>query len=207
MRLALFDFDGTLTRRDTLMPFLRHVVGTPAFVGGIGRLLPQLLAYGVGAMPNDVAKEAVLKQFLAGRHIGDLREYGKVFAQRHLPHLVRGAMLERLRVHRERGDVCLLVSASLDVYVEPWAQAQGFDAILSSVLAVEDGVVTGRLFEGNCYGVEKVRRIRSWLNDRRPEQIWAYGDSRGDREMLALADVAHYRGRLLKGGAGVERRA
>jgi phosphatidylglycerophosphatase C len=99
------------------------------------------------------------------------------------------------------------VSASLDVYVEPWAQAQGFDAILSSVLAVEDGVVTGRLFEGNCYGVEKVRRIRSWLNDRRPEQIWAYGDSRGDREMLALADVAHYRGRLLKGGAGVERRA
>jgi HAD superfamily hydrolase (TIGR01490 family) len=207
MRLALFDFDGTLTRGDTLMPFLRHVVGTRAFVAGITRLLPQLLAYGVGAMPNDVAKEAVLGYFLAGRHIDDMREQGKVFARRNLPQHVRVAMLKQLGAHRERGDVCVLVSASLDVYVQPWGQAQGFDAILSSVLAVDRGVVTGRLLEGNCYGSEKVRRIRAWLNGRKPERIWAYGDSRGDREMLALADVAHYRGRLVMGGAGAERSA
>lgn len=204
MRLALFDFDGTLTKRDTLMPFLRHVVGTPAFVAGIGRLLPQLLAYGVGAMPNDAAKEAVLRHFLADRYINDLRVLGESFARRQLPQRVRAGMLEQVRAHRARGDVCVLVSASLDVYVEPWGQAHGFDAILSSVLAVEDGVVTGSLFEGNCYGVEKARRIRAWLNGRKPEQTWAYGDSRGDQEMLALADVAHYRGRLVKGGAAAE---
>lgn len=201
MWLALFDFDGTLTRRDTLMPFLRYVVGTPVFIAGSARLLPQLLAYGVGAVRNDVAKEAVLRHFLAGRHIDDLREQGERFARCQLPQRVRGATLEQVRAHRERGHVCVLVSASLDVYVEPWGRAQGFEAILSSSLAVEDGVVTGKLREGNCYGAEKVRRIRRWLNGRQPKHIWAYGDSRGDREMLELADVAHYRGRLVKGVA------
>lgn len=198
MRLALFDFDGTLTRCDTLMPFLRHTVGTRAFIVGMARLAPRLVAYGIGMLSNNVAKEAVLAHFLGGRSIGAIREAGETFARQTVPRLTCGDTMERLRGHRARGDVCVLVSASLDVYVEPWGRAQGFDAILCSQLETEESVVTGRLLGGNCYGPEKARRVQSWLNGRKPEKTWAYGDSRGDREMLALADVAYYRRRLMR---------
>jgi HAD superfamily hydrolase (TIGR01490 family) len=194
----LFDFDGTLTRRDTLMPFLRYVVGTSAFIAGIGRLAPQLLAYGVGVLANDVAKEAVLGHFLRGRRIGALRDAGEVFARQFVPKLTRADAIHRLRTHRTQGDACVLVTASVDVYVEPWGRAQGFDAILCSSLEIDGDRVTGRLEGGNCYGPEKARRIQRWLNGRQTERIWAYGDSRGDREMLELADVAQYRGRVVK---------
>ncbi len=205
MRLALFDFDGTLTRRDTLMPFLRSVVGTPALVAGLGRLAPQLLAYAVGAVRNDVAKEAVLTHFLRGRRTDDLRRAGEAFARRHVRGRTRRESMERLRSHRERGDVCVLVTASLDVYVEPWARAEGFDAILCSSFETDGDRVTGRLLGGNCYGPEKVRRILAWLNGRPVEAVWAYGDSRGDREMLELADVASYRGRVVRDNLGAGR--
>ncbi len=205
MRVALFDFDGTLTRRDTLMPYLRFVVGTPAFLAGVARLAPSLLAYTAGLLRNDRAKEAVLTHFLRGRSIGTLREAGEIFARRTLPRMVRPQALGWLSRHRARGDVCVLVTASLDVYVEPWSKAQGFDAILCSRLETEGNAVTGRLAGGNCYGEAKVRRIKEWLAGRETTEVWAYGDSRGDREMLEFADVAHYRGRMVRGAAAAGR--
>lgn len=198
MRLALFDFDGTLTRRDTLMPFLRHVVGTPAFIAGIGWLTPRLIAYGLGMLANNVAKEAVLAHFLGGRSIGAIREAGEIFARESVPALTRPNTMERLRMHLAQGDVCVLVTASLDVYVEPWGRAQGFDAVLCSQLETDGDTVTGKLQGGNCYGGEKVRRIQAWLDGRKPERVWAYGDSPGDREMLELANVAYYRSRVIR---------
>lgn len=198
MRLALFDLDGTLTRRDTLMPFLRHAVGTKDFVAGLVRLAPTLLAYATGAIANDVAKEAVLSHFLRGFRIDALREIGERFARRKLSSLLRPDAMERVFRHKAQGDVCVLVTASLDVYVQPWALRQGFEAALCSTLETQGDVVTGKLHGGNCYGPEKVRRIVKWLDGRQAEHVVAYGDSRGDREMLELADVAHYRGRMVK---------
>jgi HAD superfamily hydrolase (TIGR01490 family) len=167
---------------------------------GIGRLALHLAAYSVGIIANDVAKEAVLTHFLRGRSIGALREAGEIFARQCIPRMVRPQAMGSLSRHRARGDVCVLVTASLGVYVEPWGLAQGFDAILSTKLETRSGAATGRLLGGNCYGPEKVRRVEDWLNGRKAAEIWAYGDSRGDREMLELADVAHYRGRLVRGG-------
>ena len=188
MRLALFDFDGTLTRHDTLFPFLRYLVGTPRFALGLAATAPVLGAYALKLMRNDLAKQRVLRHFLQGRDAEGLAEAGTRFAQDCIPSLLQPAQMTLLQAHQARGDTCVLVSASLDVYLRPWSQAQGFDALLCSSLAVDGGRVTGLLHGANCHGPEKVRRIEAWLAGRQPEHITAYGDSAGDREMLALAD-------------------
>lgn len=192
MRLALFDFDGTLTTRDSLLPFLRQVVGTPRFVAGLAALSGPLLSYALGRTANDVAKQRLLGHFLRGRELADLDSCGRAFADAHLPGLLRPATMAALQAHRAAGDTCVVVSASLDVYLQPWAERQGLHAVLCSRLEVDARQrVTGRLQPANCWGPEKARRIHEWLGARRPEHITAWGDSRGDDAMFALADTVH----------------
>lgn len=193
MQLALFDFDGTLTTRDSFLPFLRQVVGTPRFLSGLAATSGPLLAYATGLMPNDRAKERVIRHFLGGRSLEDLQVHGQVFASGGLNGLLRPSTLKRLHAHVQAGDDCVLVSASLDLYLAPWASQHGFSAVLCSSLETDDQQrITGALTPRNCFGEEKVRRIQHWLAGREPTHITAYGDSRGDRDMLALADTAHW---------------
>jgi phosphatidylglycerophosphatase C len=70
----------------------------------------------------------------------------------------------------------------------------GFDAALCTELKVSDGRYTGYLASPNCWGPEKIRRLTEWWHAEEPTMLYAYGDSRGDTEMLARADVRYYRG-------------
>lgn len=190
--VAFFDFDGTLTRRDTLLPFLRLINGTPKFVARMAYLSPVLAAYATKLMRNDVAKEIVLRHFLQGMQLDALQSYGRKFVDSVLPTLERPEGIERLRWHKAQGHSCVLVSASLDVYLEPWARKAGFDAWITSSLALdEEGRVSGRLEGGNCFGEEKVRRIKAWLDNKHCAALYAYGDSRGDLPMLNFADEGY----------------
>jgi phosphatidylglycerophosphatase C len=192
MRLALFDFDGTLTRRDTLLPFLRHTVGTAHFCTGMVAMSPTLAGYACRMIKNDRAKERMLVHFLGGMNASDLKLTGQAFARESLPALLRPDMMNVLAQHLKDSDECVLVSASLDLYVEPWGQAHGFSAVLCSQLAIDpSGQVSGRFQGENCYGRVKAARITEWLNGRVPMHITAYGDSAGDTEMLRMADVGH----------------
>jgi phosphatidylglycerophosphatase C len=184
---AAFDFDGTLTRRDTLLPFLRQVMGTPRLIRVLAMESPWLAAYAVGLLPNDQAKVRLLRRTIGGMTKEILDEQAGNFARQVLPRLVRPAMLQRLRQHQKLGHQCVLVTASLTLYIKPWAQKVGFAEVIGSELEFdESGCVTGMLIGGNCYGREKERRLRNILPC--DAQLYAYGDSRGDREMLAMAD-------------------
>jgi HAD superfamily phosphoserine phosphatase-like hydrolase len=88
----------------------------------------------------------------------------------------------------------VVISASLDLYVRPWAINAGFDDVLATHLQThEAGLVSGKLAGANCFGIEKVRRLQALLGDRDGYTLYAYGDSRGDRELLSSADYAYYR--------------
>lgn len=186
--VAFFDFDGTLTRGDTLMPFVRHVVGPTRFYAGLVLLTPVLAGYFARVVPNHVAKEAVLRHYFGGRALDELFIHGGGFCERVLPDMMHNAGMECLAWHLDQGHECVLVSASLDVYLQAWAEAQGFHAVLCSALEHQDGRITGRLLGNNCYGREKVSRIRAWLAERRPQETWAYGDTSGDLHMLRMVD-------------------
>lgn len=188
--VAFFDFDGTLTHGDSLIPFLKMVRGTPRFMLDILAVSPYLVAYLLRGIRNEVAKEALLRQSLGGISILALRDFGIQFATHSIPDMLRKDMLAHLRNHQAQGHSCVLVSASLDIYIEPWAMAAGFDHCITSSLETDiDGFVTGKLEHANCHGKEKVRRMRLLLEKiGMPSLTYGYGDSRGDLPMLAFVN-------------------
>jgi HAD superfamily hydrolase (TIGR01490 family) len=137
---------------------------------------------------------------VGGREERALRRAGAEFAANDMPALLRPEGIALFDQHRRAGHDCVLASASLDLYLAPWARQEGFVHCIASSLAVDGaGRVSGQLREGNCHGEEKRRRVRDWLAGRRPARIFAYGDSEHDRPMLGLADEAYMiRGRRVR---------
>lgn len=187
--VAFFDFDGTLTTGDTLMPFLKFVVGAPKYYAKLTLVSPVLMAYFAKLIQNDVAKQIVLKQYLAGYHIDELFELGQQFSEEVIPTMLRPVGIERLRWHQERGHECVLVSASLDLYLDYWARGQQLSRSICSSLSVDNKMcVSGKLSGNNCYGDEKLLRIRDYLVGRSVAVTYGYGDTSGDLPMLKALD-------------------
>lgn len=195
--VAAFDFDGTLATGDSVVPFLRLVSGTGRLVRGVARQGRGVLAALVRRDRNQL-KAAAARAAFAGRAIAQVEGLGRVFAERVATTRLRPDVLARLRWHQRQGHEIVLVSASFGAYVRPLATwlATGHPPVhvLATELEVVDGRCTGELFGGNCRGAEKRRRLHEWLDaahgGRRRVEVWAYGDSAGDRELLADADHA-----------------
>jgi HAD superfamily hydrolase (TIGR01490 family) len=192
--VAAFDFDGTLTRRDSLLPFLVSVRGAAATARAVVAESPLFGRVLLGRASRDEAKEALLTRLLAGADLQQLSESGQAFADRLVTREIRPAMRRRLDWHRRAGHRVVIVSASPTLYLDAAGRGLGVDAVLATELEVgAEGRLTGRLAGRNCRGDEKARRLRAWLDGSGHEPsspVWAYGDSQGDTEMLALADVA-----------------
>lgn len=186
--VAFFDFDGTLTTGDTLMPFLQFVVGRPRYYLKLIAISPVLIGYFARLVRNDIAKQWVLKWYLAGYSADELHRLGQAFNESVLPTMLRAEGMERLAWHQSQGHECVLVSASLDCYLDAWTRDHGFSAHLVSSLETRSGRVTGRLAGSNCFGAEKVARIQQYLTGRKVGRTYAYGDSEGDLPMLKYVD-------------------
>lgn len=193
--VAAFDLDGTLTRGDTLVPFLRRARGgaqTSRAVLVHSLLMTRAL---LSVQHRDRAKQALLADLLRQQDLGALEETAAAFADEVVGGRLRPGARDRVEAHRRSGHELVLVSASPQVYVEPIGRRLGFDAILATRLEVgAGGRLTGRIEGVNCRGVEKVARLRAWAGGE-PVTLYAYGDSSGDRELLASADVAVRLGR------------
>jgi phosphatidylglycerophosphatase C len=192
--VAAFDVDRTVTTRDCVVPFMRHVAGTFPFAARMtlasARILPA-----VARGHRDRAKEDATRIVFTGRRAADVDAAGEAFATVVARSWLRPDTLARLRWHQESAHEVVLVSASFSVYLLPLARHLNVDGVLGTGLTVDhDGLLTGGLAGANCRGAEKVRRLHAWLGerygDRANVEVWAYGDSRGDRELLADADHA-----------------
>jgi phosphatidylglycerophosphatase C len=195
-QVAAFDFDGTLTRRDNLVPFLVRLCGLGAVSAAAARSAGPLLRAGIGSRSGndagrDAAKAAVFARLLSGRRVTDVQRAGAAHAAAILRRHLRGDVVAKLLWHRRQGHEVVVVSASLDVYVEPVARALGADCVLCTRLESDaQGRLTGRMLGPNVRGAEKVVRLCLWLeeSDGGPAEMWGYGDSDGDRELLAAVD-------------------
>jgi phosphatidylglycerophosphatase C len=197
--VAAFDFDGTLTRGGSMWPFLAEVCGPWRTVLGGLAVFPRLvLAALFDGRAADDAKEALLRRTVRGRDGAEVAELAAAFGRRHYAGRRRLDVGARLEQHRRQGHRLVVVSASLDIYVEPAVAEVGADAVIATRLAVDaDGQLTGSYDGRNCRGEEKLARLREWMAANAPEALlWAYGNSAGDRRLLAGADVGVDVGRL-----------
>jgi phosphatidylglycerophosphatase C len=191
--VAVFDFDGTITRRDSTTAFLLATVPARRLVPALAVRGPKLAGFRLGLVSRTAVKESLLTALLGGADEAALRQRAAAWARDALPGLVRPAALARLRWHQARGHRVVLASAAPELLLEPWARAVAIDDVLATRLEVRSGRVTGRLEGPNCYGPEKVARLRALLGGLDAFDVYAYGDSRGDRELLAAAAHPAYR--------------
>ena len=186
-QLFAFDFDGTLTTRDTLIAFIRYACGTPRFLLGFLLHAPLLVLMKLRLYSNGKAKQRLFSWFFRGMPIETFDALCQSFASTHR-HLLRLETVRLLQQALSEGSEVLVVSASIDNWVQPFFPAV---TVLGTQIEVIDGRLSGRFLTPNCYGQEKVRRILALHPDRSAYRLTAYGDSRGDRELLAFADEAH----------------
>jgi phosphatidylglycerophosphatase C len=199
--VAAFDVDRTVTTRDCVVPFLRRVSGTVPFAGRMA-LASARLVPAIARGERDRAKEEATRIVFAGRRAVDVNAAGDRFASGVIRSWLRDDTVARLRWHQAAGHDVVLVSASFGAYLHPLGDRLGAHGVLCTELVVgDDGVLSGHLSGLNCRGPEKVRRLHEWLDERHGGranvEVWAYGDSPGDRDLLADADHAIWvRGRL-----------
>ena len=192
--VAAFDFDGTLTYRDALLPFLISVAGPVQTFGKLLLQTPSMLGFVCGCVSRQHAKEEILKSIVGGMPVDALRQQGEHYAAGAVNKLVKPEGLKRLHWHQSQGHRCILISATLDVFLDPWAKREGFQDLICSRIAVNgNDRVTGKLVGLNCWGPEKVRRLVELIGPKDSFTLYAYGDSRGDKDLLQLADYPFYR--------------
>ncbi len=190
--LVLFDFDGTITFKDTFLEFIKFTHGKARFYAGFSILFPFLLLYKLGIIPNYKAKEIVLSWYYKGKNIQYLQEKGKSFAEKKLPQLVRPLALEKIKEYQALHYEIVIVSASIKEWLEAWCQAHHIP-LISTELETKNNNITGKLATANCFGAEKVRRIKQNYQLSDFDTIIAFGDSKGDKEMLEIANEAHFK--------------
>jgi phosphatidylglycerophosphatase C len=199
--VAAFDFDGTLTQGDTLMPFLIRSLGWPRFLLAIVLSLPWLVAFFLRLIKNHQAKARLLYCAFKGMTQEQAQQHAKDFVQNYLLTQWRDWGLAQLVEHQRQGHHCVIVSASPDIYLREVAASLGVQALLCTGMELQDGRYTGHMATANCHGEQKVVRLRAWINETLGQDInlelFAFGDSNGDKQLLELADHAWYQGRSI----------
>ena len=190
--LALFDFDGTITKDDSLLKFIRFVVGDVRFVFGLVVLSPILVAYKLKLIPNYKAKQKMLSWFFKGMSKEAFLKVANEYSLVHIDKILRPKAIEKINWHKNQGHKVVVVSASIEFWLRPWCEKNGLE-LIATKLEIKDDIVTGKLLSKNCYGVEKVNRIKEIYNLKDFEYIYSYGDSSGDKQMLELAHEKFYK--------------
>lgn len=192
MAIAIFDFDGTIISRDSLPDFLIRTCGWKAFIQRLPWIVLLKGAALTGILSTHRAKELVISSFLRGMRTDEFRQACLEYASR-IPAFVYPAALDEIRRHQEKGNKIAIISASVPDWIRPWAQTIGIRLVEGTELEVKGQMLTGRFSTPNCKGSEKVRRLRRLYPDFASETLYVYGDSSGDKELLALANVPYYK--------------
>lgn len=188
-KCAFFDFDNTLARGDSVVPFLLYAVRK----GYAPRHQLLRAAWGYLVQLGRPGKGSKAKEhsfsFIKGKRVDALDDLARDFFREEItPRLLEGAIAELWQL-KSSGHTVVVVSASADAYMRLLPEVLPVDAVLATHCVAENGVYTGQV-EANCKGEEKVRRIAAWLAENGMEldreNSCGYGDSPSDAPMLQL---------------------
>lgn len=192
-KIYAFDFDGTLTKRDTLIAFLLYAKGWKEFLKCFAIHLHLLLAMKAGLADSGKVKEKIFSHCFKGMPETMFDDLCSRFAESHR-HLLRDKGMRKIReALAEPESTVMIVSASINNWVSSFFKEMPEVEIFCTRIEVVNGTVTGRFLSANCKKAEKVRRILALHPDRKSYWLVAYGDSAGDTEMLDFADEGYYK--------------
>ena len=190
--LSVFDFDGTLTKHDSFVPFLRFAFGKRVFARRMVRLaLPTLKCVG-RRLTRDELKEVLIHTFMTGVDAIWIEEKAAEFCERYWTRLMRPSGLIAVATQVNSGAIVTICSASPAMVLKPFAERLGI-RLIGTNLEVKDGVLTGRISGHNCRCGQKVERLEAEYGPLSSYHLRAWGDTRGDYEMLAAAQEPYWR--------------
>lgn len=190
--VAAFDFDGTITTKDTLFHFAKFVLGPFAFYKAIFFFLPTAFKLFAKQMSNAKAKEVLFSLFFKSIEIEKLQEFGKQYAME-IDKILNKEAVEKIIYHKNKEHKLVIVSASVEIWILPWAKQMGFEKVIATKAEIQNGKITGKFASANCNGPEKPVRLLEQYPKRNDYQLYAYGDTTGDLPLLKLADYPFYR--------------
>lgn len=192
MKIAFFDFDGTITTSDTLIKFIRFAIGDLKFIFGMIVLSPMLLLYKLKVIPNYKAKQMLISWFFKDMDEERFKDLANEYSLKHIDSILNLDAIDKLKWHKEQNHKIVIVSASMECWIQAWARKNNYE-LIATKLEMKDRKLTGKFLTKNCFGQEKVNRIKEKYNLDEYEFIYAYGDSSGDKEMLSIANQGFYR--------------
>ena len=186
--VTVFDLDGTLTCHDTYMPYLMgFLIRHPWRLFRLMNLPWYVVLYAIGKVNNSDLKQQFLISFLGGVEREKICTWTNIFLDKLFRRGIRKEALITLEKHRIKGDYLVLLSASLDIYVNEFGCRLGFNEIICTNVKWSNGKLTGRLSSKNCHGREKISRLRSRYKFETTYFI-AYADDISDVPLLSMVD-------------------
>ncbi|MDR2774777.1 MAG: haloacid dehalogenase-like hydrolase [Tannerella sp.] len=189
--VVAFDFDGTITMKDTLFLFIMFSRGKGRLLLGILLFLPLIAAMKLKIYTNEKVKERLFSYFFKGVSIEKFDDWCRKFSLI-IDGILRQKTIEKMHFHKNHGDEILIISASVENWIKPWADKVGVDVVLATKIETDcNGLLTGKFLTKNCTGEEKVNRLTAAFPCRSNYRLVAYGDSRGDKQLIEFADMGY----------------
>ena len=187
-KLILFDFDGTITYRDTFPLFISFSRGKFKMLLGFIFNLGAVVSYFLDKKKGGELKRKILAWHFAGSDQLWLQKKGEEFIEYLFSNNgFRKEFMDVIADEKRNGNLVCIVSASIDVWIKPFARKMGIEYICTP-LKFSNGKFTGEFLSPNCNNEEKRRRILDNYKLQDFEKIIAYGNSDADNEMFSLAD-------------------
>ena len=191
--IAAFDFDYTLVKTDSFQALLKQNFGIVKFSLSIILYFFYILLFLVKIVKPQTLKRKFFSHFFKGMNEKKYKEKCSNFSFDFIPeHLIEDAK-KKLEWHKKQGHTLVIISASLEDWIKPWAIQNGFNEVFATIPEVKNGKITGNFKSKNCRWQEKVNRLINTYPDRDSYYLYAYGDSSGDKELLEFADESFYR--------------
>ena len=192
MIVAFFDFDHTITTKDSFLDFITYVKGRRALYMAMLRFAIPSIGYKLGWVSGASIKERYLTYFFKNVPVSQFEEWGASYAKEQLPNIIHPKALARIQWHQSQGHEIVVVTASIDYWIAEWTNSLNL-GLIATHLEQRKALLTGRLDGGNCNGQEKVKRIHAKYDLDHIVESYGYGNSSGDKPMLELVNHKFYK--------------
>ncbi|NMF03234.1 HAD family hydrolase [Clostridium beijerinckii] len=189
-KLAIFDIDYTITKKETLMELFKYVIKKDK---KNLRFLPRAIycgiMYAIGIYDERKVKETFLR-FIDGIKEEELAEFVKEFYDERLKNILYDDALKMMKKLKNEGYDIYLISASPEFYVNEFYNIKEVDKVIGTKFGFENGTFVRKMVGNNCKGEEKVRRLNEVLKDEKIEvdfkESYMFSDSLSDKPLLDL---------------------